>query len=148
MAHVTTPSRVALAAVTAWLMPSLSLACLVMVGDAFTSRGPDADMISAGATALIAGPVMGLLLGWPYLLAALIAWALVHHWGLVSAKVAVGVGLLCGVAAGIALWGHPAGGQDIQGLFLAPVIGAATGFCVWQIAYGEQRARLADPGHA
>lgn len=127
--------RLLLAAVTAWLLPSLILANLIMIGDAFTGSGPDADMISAAATAWIAGPVMGLLMGWPFLLAAFAAWAALHHWKLVSPKVAIGTGLLCGIAAGIALTGKPGFGDEVGMLFLGPVVGAITGLAVWQVAY-------------
>jgi hypothetical protein len=139
-------SRVLLAAVTAWLLPSLILANLIMIGDAFTGSGPDADMISAAATAWIAGPVMGLLMGWPFLLGAFAAWAALHHWKLVSARVATGTGLLCGVAVGIALAGQPGFADDAGLLFLGPVVGAITGFAVWWVAYGR-KDRLADSGH-
>lgn len=132
------PRRITFAAVTAWLLPSLILANLIMVGDAFTSTGPDADMISAAVTAWTAGPIMGLLLGWPYLLAAFAAWGLLHHWRLATPKVAAGVGLLCGAAAGIALGGR---GGEAQWIFAGPVIGAITGLAVWWVAYGIRRER-------
>jgi len=139
-----TPKRFALAAVTAWLLPSLILANLLMVGDAFTANGPDADMISAAATAWIAGPVMGLLHGWPFLLTAFAGWALLHHWKLASAKTAAGLGLLCGLAAGIVLSDANGLGVETGWLFAAPVIGMVTGLAVWWVAYGtgakEQQA--------
>lgn len=127
------PQRITFAAITAWLLPSLILANLIMIGDAFTASGPDADMISAAITAWTAGPVMGLLMGWPFLLAAFIAWGLLHHWRLATPKVAAGVGLLCGAAAGIALGGR---GESVW-IFTGPVIGAITGLAVWRVAYGR-----------
>lgn len=142
------PTRIGLAAATAWLLPSLALANLIMIGDAFTSSGPDADMISAAAAAWTAGPVMGLLVGWPFLLAAFAAWAALHHWKLVSPKIALGLGLLTGMAAGIALRGQPTFTDDVPGLFLGPVVGAITGLAVWQVAYGKPlRGSSTDPGH-
>ncbi|MDO9337564.1 MAG: hypothetical protein Q7T61_14295 [Caulobacter sp.] len=132
-----TPTRMLGAAVTAWLLPSLILANLIMVGDAFTAAGPDADMISAAVTAWTAGPVMGLLMGWPFLLAAFVAWGLLHHWRLATPKVAAGVGLLCGVAAGIALGGR---GESVW-IFAGPVIGAVTGLAVWWVAYRREPVR-------
>lgn len=141
-----TSTRIALAAVTAWLLPSLILANVIMVGDAFTASGPDADMISAAVTAWIAGPFMGLVMGWPFLLAAFCAWALLHRWNLVSPKAAVGTGLLCGVAAGLWLAAKPTFGDETGLLFLGPVVGAITGLAVWKIAYGRP-ATSADPRH-
>lgn len=128
------PQRITLAAITAWLLPSLILANLIMVGDAFTASGPDADMISAAVTAWTAGPVMGLLMGWPFLLAAFVAWGLLHRWRLATPKVAAGVGLLCGAAAGIALGGR---GESVW-IFAGPVIGAVTGLAVWRVAYRRE----------
>ncbi len=129
------PTRILLAAITAWLLPSLILANLIMIGDAFNASGPDADMISAAVTAWTAGPVMGLVMGWPFLLAAFAAWGLLHHWRLATPKVAAGVGLLCGAAAGIALGGR---GGEAQWIFAGPVIGAVTGLAVWWVAYRHE----------
>ncbi|HYE44930.1 MAG TPA: hypothetical protein VEA44_04060 [Caulobacter sp.] len=136
-----TVPRIGLAAVTAWLLPSLVLANIIMVGDAFTATGPDADMISAAVTAWMAGPVMGLLYGWPFLLAAFAAWALLHHWKLVRGRTAAGVGALCGVGAGIMLGGMPGFGPESGWLFAAPVLGMITGLAVWRVAYGAGGTR-------
>lgn len=133
-------TRFLLAAVTAWLLPSLILANIVMVGDAFTASGPDADMISAAATAWIAGPVMGLLHGWPFLLAAFAGWALLHHWKLASARTAAVLGLLCGVGAGIVLSDADGFDAETGWLFAAPVVGLITGLAVWWVAYHADEA--------
>jgi hypothetical protein len=131
--------RIALGIVTAWLLPSILFAGLVMARScqieqhsAFSHSDAAFDPIGFAFYTLVVGPVMGLLAGWPFLLPALGAWFLLHRRNRANPMAAALVGLLCGLAVDIPL---SVAGQMIW-LLACPLLGLVTGLSVWWAAYG------------
>lgn len=121
-------TRYALAALTAWLLPSYVVlaAMTAMVGEfRFEPMG------------LIRAPLLGLLFGWPCFLLGGAAWAVLHRAGQVRALYAA----LIGAAVPLLPIGYFL--FNIRGwetgviIVVLPIvaIGAATGLAVWRIAY-------------
>jgi len=94
-----------------------------------------------GLPGLASAPILGAVLGWPFVGAACALWALAHHGRQHHLLLAGAVGLLTGAAVGAFLdWGKP-----FEPLFAGCVlIGVMTGLGVWWIAYGRQD-RLPKP---
>lgn len=92
----------------------------------------------------IAAIMFGVFLGWPFVLGAVGAWALLDHFDLHAAPMAALVGLATGflVAASAFRNGQLQGYPIAYPLCMA--LGVATGLGVWWIAYGRQ-SRLPAP---
>ncbi len=129
----TTMPRVIAGVLFSHLAPSLTL------GAVYGLFVPGGDQIDGEPfNAMLAAPMFGLLLGWPYLAAGLAAWAILdqieHHHPWAAALVGLAVG------AGVAWFSFRDGRFfGIQGAWpLCIGVGLLTGLGVWWIAYGRQ----------
>lgn len=132
----TTLARVIAGALFSHLAPSLTLGAVYGL---FNPSGPH-DGTTDPVSLIIASPMFGLFLGWPYLAVGLAAWAVLdqieqhHPWAAALTGLAVG--------AGVAAFSFPDGR-----FFKLPIawplctgLGLLTGLGVWWIAYGRQGA--------
>lgn len=137
----TTRSRVFLALVVAFVLPSLVL------GQTYNWLDKSASTPTALADALISTApilVIGAFFGWPYVLGSAVAWALLDQTNRHYPWTAAATGLMAG--------GAVAAFNFRDGKFSdAPIayplcigLGLVTGLCVWIIAYGRQ-SRLPEP---
>ena len=126
-----------------WLPFQMMASAWVGMGAGLLPRRPRgrpeiAMLVVYGILASYAYGLVTNMMGWPFLLAAFAAWGLLHRWRLATPKIAGGVGLLCGAAAGIALGDR---GGEAQWIFAGPVVGAVTGLAVWWVAYSGETDR-------
>jgi hypothetical protein len=134
----TTMLRVVLALLLAYVLPSLVL------GQAYFWTEPSSPEMphTPGMAAVFTAPslVMGLLLGWPYVVGAAGCWAVLDHFDRHYAWAAAIVGLATGF--GVSETGLRS--AHFPHMAFCLVLGLITSLGVWQIAYGRQ-ARLPAP---
>jgi len=135
-------TRYALAALTAWLLPSYAVLAAMVIEDG--SGSVFEPML------LVNGPLMGLFFGWPCFLLGGAAWAWLHRTGrsrpIYAALVGAAAPLL---PIGFLVIKFGRLGDTVTSIVPVPLattivaIGAVTGLAVWRIAY--PRAPSADP---
>jgi hypothetical protein len=126
----TTMLRVILALLFAYVLPSLVL------GQAFYWTNPGSEAKTVAMSAVFAAPalIMGLLLGWPYVLGAAGCWAVLDHFDRHYLWTAMVVGLATGF--GVAQTGLRS--QKTIHVAVTLTLGLVTALGVWWIAYGRQ----------
>lgn len=126
----TTTLRVVLALLFAYGLPSLVL------GQAYYWTSPIHEVKTAAEAAMWSAPslIMGLLLGWPYVLGAAGCWAVLDQFDRHYLWAAAVVGL--GAGAGAAIFGL----QSLEHVHVSMclVLGVVTALGVWWIAYARQ----------
>jgi RsiW-degrading membrane proteinase PrsW (M82 family) len=129
-ARRTSTLRVVLALLFAYVLPSLVL------GQAFYWTQAGGEPKTAVLAAMFSAPalVMGLLLGWPYVLGAAGCWAVLDHFNRHYVWAAAIVGLAAGM--GVSMTGLRS--STAAHLSFSLVLGLVTGLGVWWIAYGRQ----------
>lgn len=131
----TTMPRVVVGALFSHLAPSMFLGAVYGL---FVPGGAEID--GEPFNAMLAAPVFGLILGWPYVAAGLAAWALLdqieqhHPWAAAMAGLAVGASVAWLSFRDGLFFGLPIAWPLCIG------VGLLTGLGVWWIVYGRQWA--------
>jgi len=131
----TTMPRVIVGALFSHLAPSMFLGAVYGL---FVPGGAEID--GEPFNAMLAAPVFGLILGWPYVAAGLAAWALLdlveqhHPWAAAMAGLAVGASVAWLSFRDGLFFGLPIAWPLCIG------VGLLTGLGVWWIVYGRQWA--------
>ncbi len=129
----TTRGRVFLGIAVAVVLPSELFALAMMSTDPVGS-------VLAVIAVLAFAPLVGLVLGAPFLAVAAVAWWGLHRAGRHSIVSAVLVGLGVGAAlAAVNYWVNAFGERSPITMAVTLLVGMLTGYAVWRIAYGDQK---------